>query len=152
MQPFTWPKLQVKPSDFGDLYELAKELLGWEIPPVLETGIGFLLLIAIAIGIIVVIVAGCAKIIELCSEKIFPVFQSINKESLIQARQQFAAFVLQEIDTLNRRENWSDQQFSELEAEVEAERIRSKFLSFFPPDPLYASARSVTRLGSRKTD
>ena len=93
--------------------------LGWTL-------LGGLFLCAIW-GVLVVV----SKIKDLCVQNFKSIFYNPEQKRLCRRRQTFAKHIEYEITRLNLLEDWKDDRFTELEAEVEAEGKR-KILTFIP--------------------
>ncbi len=93
-------------------------MTGSEVPVWILRLVGFLALVWI-----VLYVFGAIK--KLWNSEIVPLFYKPEQKQVLVNRQRFAAHVENEVQRLNRYEDWKDYRFTELEAEVEAEGRRS---------------------------
>jgi hypothetical protein len=121
----------VKPSEWIKIVEYAlKAIFGEHVPPYLIASIGALLLLAILIAVLLAILVAIAKAKEIWVEKLRPLSYSPEERKRGRDSRLFANHVLREINQRNLSENWKDEEFAELEAEVEAQGQRRYFLPF----------------------
>lgn len=114
-------------------------LTGHELPAAVRGAIGYAALLAIVLGVVAIIAVTAVKIRDAWTGHLRPRAYSPEQRQRAEVRRQFAQYLVDEIRQRNRTENWRDQQYAELEAEVEAEgRRRSWF-------PLMGYRRGVRR-------
>jgi hypothetical protein len=128
----------LKPSEWEKMFAWIEKLLGFEIPYWVKLPLALLLFLALVVSIVLIVVAGLSKIQELWFEKITPRVYKPEEKQWSRSRRLFAQHLAREIGTINAGENWRDDEFTELEAEVEAEGQRRSWL------PWYAS-RGIRR-------
>lgn len=113
-------------SDWEKVYNWIPELLGRQVPSFVGLLLGVLFLVALILGVISLIVIASGKIIETFKGQIQPLFYDANRARAAQRRRIFAGHLVNELRTKNRAENWRDDEFAELEAEVEGEGARTR--------------------------
>jgi NACHT domain len=121
----------VKPSEWIKIVEFAlKALFGEHVPSYIILAIGALLLVAILCAVVLAILIAAAKAKDIWIEKFRPL--SYSPEELKRGRDSrlFANHVLREINQRNLSENWKDEEFAELEAEIEAQGQRRYLIPF----------------------
>lgn len=141
----------LKPSEWEKTFAWIEKLLGFDIPYWIKLPLAVLLLVALVVSVILIVVAGVSKIQELWLEKITPRLYDVEERQRSKSRRLFAQHLAREIGNVNAGENWRDDEFTELEAEVEAEGQRRSWL------PRYASRgirreRSLTIALARSTE
>jgi hypothetical protein len=120
-----------KPSEWIKLIQFALEkLFGDHVPSFIGPMIGGLLLIAILCAVVVAIMVAAAKARDIWIEKFRPLSYSPEEKTRSRNSRLFANHVLREINQRNLSENWKDEEFAELEAEVEAQGQRRHLLPF----------------------
>jgi hypothetical protein len=123
----------LKPSEWEKLIQYGTKLIGLdEASPYFGKPLGFLILLATVLAILFAITLAIAKIKELWDEKLRPLKYSPEEKRRASRRRQFANYVLREINLRNLTENWRDEEFTDLEAEVEAEGRRRRFFFAIP--------------------
>ena len=118
------PDDTIKPSEWQKLFEWAQTLIGHTIPPYVGVCLGYAILIALGLVVILVIFTTILKIKKNYDKSLAPLLYSPELRQKTKIRQRFAKYLLQEIISRNLTENWRDEEFTELEAEVEAEGSR----------------------------
>src|SRR5580704_10549853 len=118
----------VKPGEWEKLLDFVEKTI--PLPAWIKITIALLVLVALVSVILAVLVKTCSLILELWAEKIKPRFSSPEKRQRAAVRRLFARHLRTEIETRNRLENWRDEEFTELEAEVEAEGGRRSAVPF----------------------
>lgn len=103
----------------GDLLDLLERIFQGPIPQILLWVILAFFLVALLL-----------RSISYFHQEIIPIFYSAEKARRRNRRRRFADFVTQKLEELNGKDEWLDKQFTELEAEVEAEGGRRH--SLFP--------------------
>lgn len=121
---------EIELPDWKEAYEAAKKMAGIEVPHSVEVVVGWLVLIALAMALIVFIAKQAAELTDLWEEKILPHIYKPEQREKAKARRQFAEHLALDIAGKNRAENWRDQQYTELEADVEAEGRQRSMLHF----------------------
>jgi hypothetical protein len=120
-----------KPSEWIKIIEFAlKALFGDHVPSFVVPLIGGLLLVAILCAVVVAILIAAAKAKDVWIEKFRPLSYSPEEKRRNRDSRLFANHVLREINQRNLSENWKDEEFAELEAEIEAEGQRRYLLPF----------------------
>lgn len=117
------PKL----GDWEKLLNFAERLLGGQLSPYITWPLGLLILITLILTISAVAMLAIVKIKEFWQGHLRPKGYSPEQRQKAEGRKHFAQHLLLEIVAKNYSENWRDQQFTELEAEVEAEGQRWHF-------------------------
>lgn len=110
-----------KVGDWGEQLEFIKKLTGWKIPHYLEVTLGAFLAIAFTLSLVCVCVVAAGKIIEVFKSTIYPLIYSPTKRERARSFRLFSSYLLREISNRNISESWRDDEFAELEAEVETE-------------------------------
>jgi hypothetical protein len=108
---------------------------GW--PNELKIIIGIILLLALTYVMLKIIIS----IIELIWEKFIPLLYNKELNREIDERKSFAKFIWHEIINISRSENWNDDEYSEVESEVEA----SLYDSIEPTFGLFSHKRGIRR-------
>lgn len=121
-----------KPAEWQKLFDWAERLLGTEVPGFIKIPLGVLVLVGIVVAIMAGILIAVGKIKDVWEARLRPATYSPEQKQKALARRQFAQHLVHEIVVRNRAENWRDQQFAELEAEVEAEGEAVTLLPFIP--------------------
>ncbi|MDJ0509802.1 MAG: NACHT domain-containing protein [Crocosphaera sp.] len=127
--------------DLKKIIDLIKPLKEWisqtffegkELPNLLDLGIDYLFGLILLSMLIWLLMFIFSKIKRLWIEDFWPLFYKPEQKRRRLKRQRFAGYLEDEIKKLNRREEWKDYRFTELEAEIEAEgrRKKSSFISF----------------------
>lgn len=111
-------------------FDWAEHLIGVPIPAYVKIPLGILTVVAVAALVITTIVVCFGKLVKTWQETLRPLVYKPEQKQKASARQRFAQHLTLEITARNRTENWRDQDFTELEAEVEAEGERRRFLPF----------------------
>jgi NACHT domain len=125
------PEDLAKPSEWIKLIQYAlTSLFGDHVPPFVGHLIGGLLLIAILCAVVVAILSAAGKAKDVWVEKFRPLSYSPEEKKRSRDSRLFANHVLREINQRNLSENWKDEEFAELEAEVEAQGQRVYLLPF----------------------
>ena len=119
-----------KPSEWEALFRWAESLTGLTIPPVLQYLLGLLIFLFVFVVVGAAIVLAIAQIKDAWVSHLRPKTYSPEERQKVVARKQFAQYLQDEISRRDRSENWRDQQFTELEAEVEAEGSRRSLWGF----------------------
>jgi len=115
----------VKPSEWLKLIEYAlNAVFGPEAPKFISWIIGAILLVAILFAIVVAILIAAGKIKDIWIEKFRPLAYSPEEKKRSREKRLFANHVLRELNQRNLSENWKDEEFAELEAEIEAEGLK----------------------------
>ena len=110
-----------KPSEWEGIFHFVESLIGHPIPIFARIALGVLVLTALVLLVCAVIAVSAAKLKELWSEKFRPRAYGPEQRQRVRARRQFAEYLAREVKERNDKESWRDEQFAELEAEVEAE-------------------------------
>lgn len=116
-------------SDWEKLYNWIPKLLGHTIPPVISQLIGGAVLIVLLLIIVTAGFVSLGLITDICRTKLKPLFYDEDKKRNAGRRKIFAGHLVNELRTRNRAESWRDDEFAELEAEVEAEGSRKALTS-----------------------
>lgn len=111
-------------SDYEKLYEWIPKLLGREVPPLVSAILGFLVLVMVLILVVTAIATAIGHLADVYSKKLKPLCYNAEKRREARLRKIFAWHLSNELRTRNRAENWRDEEFTELKAEVEAEGRR----------------------------
>ena len=90
----------------------------------------WILLLIVFLGLIWAITWLVSRISTFVSKRVRPLVYDDEQRARARRRRYFAEHVEQEIRLINSREDWKDQRFAELEAEVEAAGRRRSFLEF----------------------
>jgi len=120
----------VKPSEWQELFQWATKLTGWDIPKPILVVLGALVLCTLFIAVVTAILFGVSQIKDIWLEKLVPKAYKPEQRGRATARRQFARYLASEMERVNRAENWRDDEFAELEAEVEAEGRRKSINPF----------------------
>lgn len=124
------PEELPQPNEWEGLFRFAERLLGVDVPRYVAVPLGALILVAIVVIVIAAIFLATAKIKEIWREKLRPLTYSPEVRQRIRTKRLFANHVLREINARNLAENWKDEEFAELEAEVEVEGGRRSLIPF----------------------
>jgi hypothetical protein len=120
-----------KPSEWIKIIEFAlKALFGDHVPSFIIPLIGALLLLAILCAAVAAILVAAAKAKDIWLEKFRPLSYSPEEKKRSRDSRLFANHVLREINQRNLSENWKDEEFAELEAEIEAQGQRRYLFPF----------------------
>lgn len=112
--------------------DIFRFILGNDVPSWIISFSNYLALILIVLIGLWIILVIASKIKKLWVEDFQPTFYDPEEKRRIRLRQKFARHIMLEITRLDSLEEWRDDRFAELEAEVEAEgRRRAAFLPFF---------------------
>ncbi len=106
-------------------------IFGNNLPPEVWTLIGWVLFISIVLGGILSFLSLLSKIKDVWAQSFKPMFYNREQKQRSKRRQKFAEHIEYELRRLDRDENWNDDRFTELEAEIEAEG-RHKIHSIIP--------------------
>ncbi|MDJ0582621.1 NACHT domain-containing protein [Crocosphaera sp.] len=121
--------MKIGPLDLFKIAEQLNELISniffeGQAPTWLSHLINYILLIVLVLlgiwGILFVV----SKIKKILIEEFLPLFYNKKQQKRREERQIFAKHIVREIDALNLDEEWRDERFTELEAEIEAEGKR----------------------------
>jgi hypothetical protein len=140
----------VKPGEWEKLLDFVEKTI--PLPAWIKITIALLVLVALVSVILAVLVKTCSLILELWAEKIKPRFSSPEKRQRAAVRRLFARHLRTEIETRNRLENWRDEEFTELEAEVEAEGGRRSAVPFVRRSGGVRRESSLTTALQRSTE
>ncbi len=113
-----------EPNDLEKFYAWGQTLTGHAVPRYVAVPLGWLILAALILVVILSILTTIAKIKECYDKSLGPLLYSEKLRQKTKVRRQFAKYLLHEIRLRNLTENWRDEEFTELEAEVEAEGSR----------------------------
>ena len=116
--------------NFSDFIKLFEEIRS-RVPDSLSTLIDYILLFVLILCAIWGLLSLLGQIKKIWIEQFWPLFDNKEQRKRRLNRERFADYLQNEIRQLNRREEWKDYRFAELEAEVEAEGRRRGF-SLFP--------------------
>jgi hypothetical protein len=140
----------IKPSEWEKLLDFIEKsipLPGWA-----KIGIAALVLTALLLVVVAAILKSISLIQELWFEKIRPRLYPPEQRQRATVRRLFARHLRREIEDRNAKENWQDDEFAELEAEVEAEGRRRTLLFFFRSPRGIRRERSLTTALERSTE
>ena len=117
---------------FSDFIQLFEEIRS-RVPDSLSTLIDYILLFVLILCAIWGLLSLLGQIKKIWIEQFWHLFDNKEQRKRRLNRERFADYLQNEIRQLNRREEWKDYRFAELEAEVEAEGRRRGFslLPFF---------------------
>jgi NACHT domain len=119
----------LKPNEWLQFIQYGFSLLGIkEVPAYIALPLGILVLSLVVVVMVAAIFAALAKIKEIWNEKLRPISYSPEERKRSRDGRLFANQVLREINQRNLAENWRDEEFADLEAEVEAEGRRQQLL------------------------
>jgi hypothetical protein len=119
-------------KDLIDTITAALKLIYGGDPPVgVLKLLGYLILAGLVLTGIFGLLTILHKIADLWITKFWPLFYNHEKKQRAFFRRKFAADIERELHQLDRREEWKDYRFAELEAEVNAEG-RRRLLGVFP--------------------
>ena len=121
-----------------------QQITGAPPPEWVWNAVAWLVVIGIAIGIPVLVLATLCKGKTLVVDHLLPLFHSREKRRRVARRQRLANALWHQLVRLNLDEDWRDHQFADLEAEVEAETGRRESLRR-EPSLSRALARSKQR-------
>lgn len=128
----------MKPEDILKVLELLFEKLSSiffkeGVPEIVSTIFGYVMIAILCLLILWMAAFVVSQTLKYLTESL-AFFRNEEKRRRCRRQQQFAEHIEQEIRQLNRREEWKDYRFAELEAEVEAEGRRKGFslLPFYP--------------------
>jgi hypothetical protein len=96
-------------------------ILGEQIPQWLLSVIAFVLLVTIVLFVVWILMVLISRIKTLWVNEFWPVFYNREEKRRSNDRMRFARHIEREIWALNDKEEWRDDRYAELEAEVEAE-------------------------------
>lgn len=131
--------------------EVLKFVFGENTPSWLVQGIGYFLLIGLTLLGIFALLLVLSKIKDLLTEKFIPLLYNKEKKRCAADRSKFADHIESELRGLNIREDWKDDRFAELEAEVDAEGRRVIF-GLIPTPGAGSSLRRVRSLSKALRD
>src|SRR6267378_2704383 len=114
----------LKPTEWEKLLTWIQELLGHEIPWYIKFPLGVLVFLALSASILLILLAAVSKIKEIWAEKLIPYTYKPEQRGRAANRRTFARYLSREIINRNIAERWRDEEFTDLEAEVEAEGDR----------------------------
>jgi hypothetical protein len=120
-----------KPSELTKLVDYGlKAIFGDHVPFLVTALIGALLLAVALSAALAAILVAIAKANDIWAEKFRPLSYSPEEKKRSRNGRLFANHVLREINQRNLSENWKDEEFAELEGEVEAQGQRRYLLPF----------------------
>jgi hypothetical protein len=113
--------------------------------------LGYLILTALVTAVLVVLLSSVAKIKSLILESFIPKTYSAERRAESRSRRLFSDYLRSEIIRLNRSENWRDDEFTELEAEIEGVTRRKTILSSLRGRSVFR-AKSLTKALERSNE
>ena len=132
-----------EPSDWESLFSWGTKLAGVELPGPLAMVFGYLIIATVFVLIVLALATGIKQLITLLIP-LTPKMYSAEARTRSRARRQFAEYIRFQIERMNRSENWRDDDFTELEAEVEASGRRIGRLAKLRGKSVFR-ARSLTK-------
>lgn len=117
-------------SDWEEIFHFTERLIGWHPPKAVSVALGILILITLVSVILAALLVAMAKAKSVWIESFLPASYKPEEKGRATARRQFASYLVSEIERLNRTESWRDEEFTELEAEVEATGNRRSRIPF----------------------
>lgn len=138
-------------SDWESLFKWGLKMAGIEPTSFASQALGFLILVALLITVLVVVLTGVAKLKSVFLESFIPKTYSSSERSKSLARRQFAEYLRSEVARLNRSENWRDDDFAELEAEVEYVSRRPGYIEMIRGKRIF-KARSLSKALERSSE
>jgi len=121
----------LKPSEWEKTFDWVQQLLGHQIPWYIKSPLGILVFLALTASILLIIFIAISKIKEIWAEKLLPYTYKPEQRQRASNRRLFARYLSREIVIRNISERWRDEEFTDLEAEVEAQGSRRSLLPFF---------------------
>jgi len=134
----------LKPTEWEKTFNWVQELLGHHIPWYIKFPLGILVLLALTASVLLILFLAASKIKEIWAEKLIPYTYRPEQRQRARNRRTFARYLSREIVNRNIGERWRDEEFADLEAEVEAEGDRRSLIPFFRTSGLRRE-RSLTR-------
>ena len=141
----------IKPTDWKETLNWAQDLLGHQIPWYMKFPLGVLVLLALFASVMLIFSIAISKIKEIWAEKLIPYTYKPEQRQRAASRRMFAKYLSREIVNRNIAERWRDEEFADLEAEVEAEGTRRSLIPFFRGSGLRRE-RSLTRALEKSTE
>jgi hypothetical protein len=141
----------LKPTEWEKTLNWVQELLGHQIPWYIKVPLGILVFLALIASVLLVISIAASKIKEIWTEKLIPYTYKPEQRQRAANRRMFARYLSREIVNRNIAERWRDEEFADLEAEVEAEGDRRSLVPIFRRSGLRRE-RSLTHALERSTE
>jgi hypothetical protein len=141
----------LKPAEWEKLFAWIQNLIGHQLPWYIKLPFGILVLSALTASILVIVFASVSKIKEIWFEKLLPYTYRAEQRQRVSNRSTFARYLSREIVNRNLAERWRDEEFADLEAEVEAEGDWRSFLPFIHRRGLRRE-RSLSRALEKSTE
>jgi hypothetical protein len=141
----------LKPTEWEKIFNWVQELLGHQIPWYIKLPLGVLVFLALIFSVLLIIFVAASKMKEIWIEKLIPYTYRPEQRQRSINRRMFARYLSREIVNRNIAERWRDEEFADLEAEVEAEGDRRSLIPSFRSAGLRRE-RSLTRALAKSTE